>query len=318
MSSALVKSLLEHAANTLERARKLPSSEVRREEEDTSKSEELAAFHGHLLERYAAALEDPPREIARIRDKVDLLARWRWLRSRGAEFSQVLVIPESLPTTPGQPPEIDAENWAWGDLLWKAFSAPKLFDRYQSKHAEFQKRSSEISRKARDLAKTLSETASGLESRSVRHFPVFSGLVWERIYSQEWDSLLRRFADLSKSRNDDSLLGRHFMDLDLLNATDVLMDLLLGYAERVESDQLTAEDQEYINLHSRKSNLKLFTQRLVFNELNRHWTERRAPNKATADLVNLVLELSGDEEVTPDLISKMNSKTRRRYCKDED
>jgi hypothetical protein len=69
---------------------------------------------------------------------------------------------------------------------------------------------------------------------------------------------------------------------------------------------------------SRKNSLQEFAKRRVFTLLLERWPKRlgNAPNNETATIVNYLLELSGQEQVTANDISQMNKGTRRKYSKE--
>jgi hypothetical protein len=97
-----------------------------------------------------------------------------------------------------------------------------------------------------------------------------------------------------------------------------LTNLLRAYADALERGQIDREIPILLRFLGRKQSPREFAKRIVFCLLNSNWPDklRRPPNKETALLVNIILNLQGRSAVTANDISQMNKSTRRRYYKE--
>lgn len=118
----------------------------------------------------------------------------------------------------------------------------------------------------------------------------------------------------------DDIAKKCVIGLCLVNPTNFLVDILQVYADVIESNDIDIENKALLHprFTSGKLTFKEFTKRVVYFLLEQNWPKikRRAPNKETAIVVNIIVGLRGANTVTANDITQMNRKTRRRYYKE--
>lgn len=144
----------------------------------------------------------------------------------------------------------------------------------------------------------------------------FSGLIAKEVFNEDWLYALQSTERTYAPAVAKDIVTRCFIRLYLADPATFLARTLREYAAILESFSIDNHSAALLKVAHGKINFKEFTKRIVFNMIKACWPSKRAPNKETAYIVNIILGLDGNDSVTGNDISQMNKKTRRTYYKD--
>lgn len=172
---------------------------------------------------------------------------------------------------------------------------------------------------------TLLETfdASSLSAWAPEDGPgasTFHGMVARHVLHRYWVQALEALRSAVHPAVAQDIAQHCVWNLVLTPPEKLLTGLLRDYANKVENFKLgTATSLLNNPLFTRgKLTEKEFVKRMVFFLLHglAPKTRRRAPNKETAIVANIILGLSGRSAVTANEVCQMNKSTRRQYYKE--
>lgn len=145
-----------------------------------------------------------------------------------------------------------------------------------------------------------------------------SGLLHEANLGQWYEPhpgmILTNLVNLSPepTRVKEALRKQHMLWLSPMRPEVFLSALLECFSNALEQEPV--RNEELIEKFSYgKHNLKEFTKRRVFHCIKSRWRPERGANKATALIVNLLLDLKGSDQVTANDITQMNRWERKKY-----
>jgi hypothetical protein len=149
----------------------------------------------------------------------------------------------------------------------------------------------------------------------------FYGLLAKQVLTIEWYwalHALRRDTMGPADRGTIQIASNALYGLLMTDPARALVRLLRGYSAALKQWEPERELQGLLFFANGKLSKKEFVKRVVFFLLDQSLKSRRAPNKETALVANMILGLRGKAAITANDITQMNKKTRRNYHKDKD
>lgn len=199
------------------------------------------------------------------------------------------------------------------DLLVEASRVKRIWKHWED--FRYPRRAKELRIKRQAVVKQALELANALEAdKELRSLtPVHFSLM---AYTYTIDNkahfyFLRNFFQIGKLLRGLNKIGKTYPIPTLASYLRGLVRLLERHGKNIDP-----EEEKIMDAFSRKPTLKEFAKRYIFSLLHEHIKSRQAPNKETAIMVNVLLNLPGDQQVTPNDISQMRKNERRTYYKD--
>lgn len=201
---------------------------------------------------------------------------------------------------------------SWNDLVFDCASIP-------DDHAFVGKKPSDTGDRVQRLARDLRTFATHLRELEAASRPDglptrLDGLVAQYVFSEAWMTALESVGRWLSPAPAVEVIKQAFLGLYLAQPADLLANLSLAYADALERQPLGDAYRRAAQHAGRRNSLKDYAKRRVFRALKARWPLRRAPNRESAELVNLVLHLHERDAVSANEISQMNRGSRRRYA----
>lgn len=191
----------------------------------------------------------------------------------------------------------------------------KLEEEFETKFKSFQNLE-DIVIKQKELALNLAESLK--QSNLHKYFDEigspFDGLLAKHSFDSNIINQIEFALSLKTKEDSDKIATGILLGISGDNSIQALSKTLSDYAEKL-ANSFTKEYFDKVNkLYSNKKiSFKEFVKKRVFDILRDVWPNDRNPNKETATISNLILGLDGQESISPNDISQMNKKNRKKY-----
>jgi hypothetical protein len=210
----------------------------------------------------------------------------------------------------------------WNQLVGALSQVPKAYEEQIQRPIEIARNFTNQVKLCRQLAESLEAHNPSTLYQDIASSPIY-GVVAKEIFriGVFGRNLARAIEGLPRAYGSQVALDIAkgcLYPLMLVDPSTHLTKVLRAYADALERGPIDREIITLLSFLGRKQSSKEFAKRIVFYMLQSNWPHqlKRPPNKETALLVNIILNLQGRSAVTANDISQMNKSTRRSYYKE--